>query len=128
MSGRVVHFEMPFESAARARAFYSSVFGWKLNSVPDQGYLLVTTGPTPEDGPPTDPGFINGGLVAREESVGRAPTIVIDVDDIDATLEQVEQQGGRPLLEKQEMGDMGFTAYFEDSEGNVVGLWETRKA
>ena len=126
MGGRVVHFEMPFDSAARARSFYGSVFGWELTAMPEPGYLLAMTGPTPEDGPPAEPGFINGGLVAREDSVGRAPAIVIDVDDIDAALELVEKHGGRPVLEKQEVGDMGFTAYFEDSEGNIVGLWETR--
>jgi predicted enzyme related to lactoylglutathione lyase len=85
---------------------------------------MVSTGPTPPRGP-TEPGFINGGLIHREESVGRVPVVVIDVEDIDATLARVEAQGGRPLREKPPVGDMGFSAYFEDSEGNVVGLWET---
>jgi predicted enzyme related to lactoylglutathione lyase len=28
---------------------------------------------------------------------------------------------------KQPVGDMGFTAYVKDPEGNVVGLWETAR-
>jgi hypothetical protein len=125
MGGRVVHFEMPFDSEARARSFYSTVFGWAMVPVEGQDYLLATTGPTPADGPPTEPGFINGGLVGRDESIGHVPAVVIDVEDIDATLEQIERLGGRPLREKEPVGEMGFTAYFEDPEGNIVGLWET---
>jgi predicted enzyme related to lactoylglutathione lyase len=26
---------------------------------------------------------------------------------------------------KQTVGEMGFSAYFSDSEGNIVGLWES---
>ena len=28
MSGRVVHFEMPYDDGPRARAFYGELFGW----------------------------------------------------------------------------------------------------
>ena len=125
MTGRVVHFEIPFDESRRARAFYTQVFGWGLAPwEQDPGYLMVSTGPTPESGT-AEPGFINGGLIARDESVGRVPVVVIDVEDIDATLARVEAQGGRPLREKLPVGDMGYSAYFEDSEGNVVGLWQT---
>lgn len=127
MGGRVVHFDLPFESQARASSFYSTVFGWGMQPVPGMDYVLVTTGPAPEQGPPTEAGFINGGLIQRDEPIGRSTAIVIDVEDIDATLELVEQRGGRPLREKLPVGDQGFTAYFEDTEGNVVGLWETAR-
>jgi predicted enzyme related to lactoylglutathione lyase len=30
MSGRVVHFEIPFDDGDRARAFYREAFGWQL--------------------------------------------------------------------------------------------------
>ena len=42
MSGRVVHFEIPYDDAARARAFYSDVFGWEAMEMPEMGYTLVT--------------------------------------------------------------------------------------
>jgi len=28
------------------------------------------------------------------------------------------------VVARQPVGDMGFTAYFKDTEGNLVGLWE----
>ena len=52
------------------------------------------------------------------------PTVVIDVDDIDAALAKVESLGGSTLLARTPVGEMGFSAYFQDSEGNVVGLWQ----
>ena len=40
-------------------------------------------------------------------------------------LKQVNEAGGTTVSERQAVGDMGFTAYCRDSEGNLVGLWET---
>ena len=31
MSGRIVHFEIPFDDGDRARSFYKDAFGWKLD-------------------------------------------------------------------------------------------------
>ena len=123
MSGRIVHFELPYDDAERARAFYGDLFGWNLQSYPGMDYTMVSTGPTGEQGP-TEPGFINGGMGPRA-SAGEAPRVVIDVDDIDATLAAIQAKGGTVSLPKQPVGEMGFTAYFTDTEGNVVGLWET---
>ena len=30
MSGKVVHFEIPFDDGERARAFYGETFGWQM--------------------------------------------------------------------------------------------------
>ncbi|PJC25005.1 MAG: glyoxalase, partial [Candidatus Tagabacteria bacterium CG_4_9_14_0_2_um_filter_41_11] len=41
----VVHFEMPYEDAARAIAFYEQAFGWKMQALGEEmgGYVLATT-------------------------------------------------------------------------------------
>ena len=124
MSGRVVHFEIPFDDGERASTFYSGAFGWHLDAMPDMQYVLVTTGPS-DQGPPSEPGFINGGMLARGEPVGR-PVLVVDVEDIDATLKEVERLGGSTVVGRQTVGDMGFSAYFTDSEGNLMGLWQSK--
>lgn len=123
MTGRVVHFEIPFDDGDRARAFYREAFGWELNQFPGMDYTLVTTGPS-EDAGPTEPGFVNGGMVQRGEPL-TAPTVVVDVEDIDEALKKVESLGGSTLLARTPVGEMGFSAYFRDPEGNVVGLWQT---
>jgi uncharacterized protein len=124
MSGRVVHFEIPADDVARAEEFYRSAFGWKLSSMPDVGYTMVSTTPTDEQGAPKDPGAINGGMMKRESPIS-TPVIVIDVDDIDKALATIGSNGGSTVQGKQSVMDMGFAAYFKDSEGNLMGLWQT---
>lgn len=124
MSGKIVHFEIPFDDGERARGFYREAFGWNLTEMPEMSYTIVSTGPTSEQGMPTEPGFINGGLFDRAEAAPKSPVITIDVASIDTALEKIEQLGGAKLVGRTEIPNMGFYAYFNDTEGNVMGLWE----
>ena len=103
--------------------FYREAFGWQLNAMPQFQYVLATTTPSDERTGPTEPGAINGGMMKRSGPV-TAPIIVIDVDDLDAALERVEKLGGKPAIGRQPVGDMGFSAYVHDTEGNLIGLWQ----
>ena len=123
MSGRVVHFELPVDDQDRAKTFYAESFGWGLAGVPGMPYTMATTTPSGDRGP-TEPGAINGGMAERGGPI-TAPVITIEVDDIDAALATVERHGGKTVQGRAQVGDMGFTGYFEDTEGNVVGLWQT---
>jgi uncharacterized protein len=124
MTGKVVHFEVPFDDADRARAFYRDVFGWQIQHVPELEYNLVQTGPTSEEGMPAEPGYIGGGMFARSEEIGR-PVITVEVDEIDAALATIAAHGGASVGEPMPVGEMGIAAYFTDSEGNLMGLWQT---
>jgi predicted enzyme related to lactoylglutathione lyase len=125
MSGKVVHFEIPFDDGDRARSFYKEIFDWQLVTMPEMGgYTLVMSGPSGDQGP-TEAGFINGGMLSREQAATPGPVIVMDVPSIDETLEKIGGLGGSVVAPKTPVGDMGFAAYFKDPEGNVVGLWET---
>jgi predicted enzyme related to lactoylglutathione lyase len=123
--GKVVHFEIPADDVARAQKFYNTVFGWKMNSMPEMQYTLVGTVPTDEKGMPSEAGAINGGMLKRQEPVMN-PVITIDVEDIDKALETIGKNGGKTVSKKQPVGEMGFAAYFKDSEGNTVGLWQNK--
>ena len=124
MSGRVVHFEIPFEDGDRARAFYKEAFGWQVQEMPEMSYTIVTTGPSGEQGP-TEPGFVNGGMLSRGDSAAQGPVLVVDVESIDVALERIGELGGSTVVGKTPVGGMGFAAYLTDPEGNVIGLWET---
>ncbi|NIH80451.1 VOC family protein [Amycolatopsis viridis] len=126
MSGKIVHFEIPFDDGERARGFYREAFGWNVMVMPEMDYTIVTTGPTSEQGMPAEPGFINGGMFTRAESAPKNPVLTIDVPGIDAALEKIERLGGSKLVGRTEIPDMGYYAYFTDSEGNVLGLWENK--
>lgn len=124
MSARVVHFEVPYDDADRARSFYRDVFGWQLQTVPELDYTMVSTGPVSAEGMPTEAGYIGGGMFARQPDIDR-PVITLDVEDVDAALVAVKEHGGAQVGEKVPVGDMGVAAYFTDSEGNLMGLWQT---
>ena len=124
MSGQVVHFEIPADDMGRAQDFYREAFGWQLTTVPEMGYTLVMTTPAGPDGRPSQPGAINGGMLTRQGPI-TAPVVTIDVDDIDEALARIEELGGKAATPRQAVGDMGFSAYFTDSEGNLIGLWQT---
>jgi predicted enzyme related to lactoylglutathione lyase len=125
---KVVHFEIPAEDLDRAKNFYSSVFGWKLETTPMPGggeYTSVMTTPVDEQTQlPTEPGAINGGMMQRDERTP-SPVITIDVDGIDDALQEIEAAGGTTVTPRTAIPGMGAFAYFKDPEGNVMGLWET---
>jgi hypothetical protein len=123
MSGRVVHFEIPYDDGERARVFYNEVFGWEMTELPEMSYTLVTSGPSVAEGP-DEPGFINGGMMPRREPF-TSPNLVLDVESIEVALQAVNDAGGTIVSEREQVGEMGFAAYFKDTEGNLVGLWES---
>lgn len=123
---KVVHFEVPAEDLDRAKAFYSGVFGWKLDEDHDVKYIMATT--TTVDAQtwrPTEPGAINGGMLQRNDFI-KSPVITIEVESIDDHAKKIEEAGGSVVRGKMPVGDMGFAAYIKDTEGNVIGLWENK--
>lgn len=126
--GKVVHFEIPADDVDRAKRFYGSIFGWDLQTMDmgDGEYTIVKTTAVDEQTQlPTEPGAINGGMMQRDERITTSPVITIDVDGIDDALKQIEDAGGSTIQPRTSIPGMGAFAYFKDSEGNVLGLWET---
>jgi len=115
---RVVHFELLADNPEQAAKFYSNVFGWNIQKWEggEQPYWLVTTG---EEG---EPG-INGGLM-RPGGELKATVVTIGVPSIDEYISRVEQGGGKVVMAKQEIPGMGWSAYFTDPAGTVVGLYQ----
>jgi len=119
----VVHFELPADDRERMASFYSRVFGWETQMFgPDMGnYTLVTTTET-RDGRPTTPGAINGGLFLRtDDPSSRAPSVVIAVQDIEASSRAIEEAGGK-VTAPTEIPGVGLYASFHDSEGNRMSV------
>ena len=120
---KVVHFEIPSDNPTRAKTFYEKSFGWKIDAYPGMpDYFGVSTTPVNDKRETTEPG-INGGMAKRGGALTH-PVFTIDVPNIDRALATVEKNGGKIVEKKQPVGDMGFTAYIKDSEGNVVGLYQ----
>jgi predicted enzyme related to lactoylglutathione lyase len=122
---KVEHFEIPADDHDRALKFYSEVFGWELNLIPGVQYTRLLTKRVSERDLSPRPFEVNGAIVERNEA-RKSPIITISVSDMDATLKMIEAKGGKVVSGKTPFGSRGYTAYFRDTEGNVLGLWQVR--
>ena len=123
----VVHFEMPAEDRKRMSDFYTDVFGWETNQLgEDMGnYVVVMTTESTEKGP-TKPGAINGGFYQKTDEMSSAPSIVINVDDINEHIGKVKSAGGRILGEPMDIPGVGMYVSFLDTEGNRVSMLQPK--
>jgi predicted enzyme related to lactoylglutathione lyase len=123
----VVHFEMPAKDRNRMVDFYAKVFGWQAQLFGEEmgNYATVTTGETDTDGRPKNPGFINGGFYPLSQSPeASSPSIVISVENISKSMEDVVNAGGKLLGEPVEIPEVGKYVSFVDTEGNRCSLLE----
>lgn len=91
---KVVHFEITADDLKRAKNFYKDVFGWEIDEMPEMDYTTVRTGPTDEKGMNKEPGFINGGMMKKDDLI-KNPVITIDVASISDVLDKIIDNGGK---------------------------------
>ena len=126
----VVHFEMPAKDLKRASDFYSKAFGWNMNQLgPEMGnYLLAGTADTDDNQMIQNPGEINGGFFKYEDKAGwNAPHVVIQVQDLNQTMEDIKNAGGTIEGEPMDIPGIGTYIAFTDPEGNNVGALQPPK-
>lgn len=115
--GQYTHIEIPYDDEERAKAFYSTVFGWKLSAMDGyEGYYTYDSGP----------GDLGGGLGKRNVTAPATIRNYVDVDDLDATLATVAASGGTVKEPKTDMG-FGWYAVFDDPEGNELALYQPKE-
>ena len=114
----VVHFEIPVADMDRAIKFYENVFGFKLTRQEVDGYAMAFF--PRADGKPGASGALAKGDVYVPSKEGAI--LYFDVPRIDPVLERATAQGGKVLYPKKDIGEAGFVAEIEDSEGNRIAL------
>lgn len=114
---RITHFEIPADDPERAIKFYEKVFGWKIEKWDGPiEYWMIMTGSEDEPG-------IDGGLSRREDPDTRVENM-IDVKDLEQSINEVEANGGTIIRPKMAVPTVGWLAYFKDPEGNIFGMME----
>lgn len=115
---KITHFELGAKDTERAMRFYETVFGWKFMKWEggDAEYWLATTGDDQEMG-------INGAIMPMQKDI---PQMVntIGVEDIDKAAKAIEKNGGKIIQPKMQVGNMGHVAYFIDTEGVMMGIFQ----
>ena len=123
MKNPITHFEIPADNVERAKKFYEKIFDWKIEKHDKDYYFVQTTEVGEDEWTPKEPGEINGGIVKRTMP-GEPFTNYITVTSIDNITKTIEKNGGKIVVPKTKMGEWGWWAAFQDTEGNILGLYE----
>jgi len=124
MPNPVAHFEIYADDPPKLAGFYTDLFGWKINPVEGMEYWLIGTVPTDEQGRPTEPGGINGGMMKRPMPEARAWLNYVTVESLDETLAQAQKLGAMVTRSKSAVPKMGWFAILLDPEQNVFAVWQ----
>ena len=111
-------FEIPVSDLDRAKKFYEKVFDCKLELM-EMGAMQMLKFASDE----TSYGCA-GTLVKGQ---GYKPSyegsvVYFYVEDIDAALEKVVTNRGKVIMSRTSIGEYGYIAHFQDSEGNRIAL------
>lgn len=114
MGNPVVHFEINGPDGEALSSFYSGLFGWHVQSMPEMGYGVVDT--HAGEG-------INGGIGTTDDG-STSVRFYVSADDIQGVLDRAEALGGKTVVPITEMSMVTF-ALLADPEGQVVGVvWD----
>ena len=109
------HVEVYAKDVERAKSFYGEVFGWQFQHIPEMNYTLYSTAK----------GSIGGGVSEASDETPNQLINYVYVEDIDATLSRIENNGGKTVIGTKAVGPVGWMALVEDPEGNLFGLWKS---
>lgn len=109
----IAHFEIPADDIQRAKDFYSKLFGWKIEGVPNMDYMMIDVFGAP-----------GGGLMKRMHP-GQQIMDYIGVPSVDEYSAKVEKLGGKIIVPKKAVPGMGYFVICMDTENNSFGIWET---
>lgn len=118
MRPTVYYFEIPVHDLERAITFYSAVFGCEFDRVDVDGNQMANF-------PSLEGGSGASGALAKGDSYipgKQGIRVYFDTDNIDKTLANAIAAGGKMLYPKTTIGELGWVAEFEDSEGNCIAL------
>ena len=112
---KALRFTLYYDDPERALKFYSEVLGWQMSGG-REGHYWIKAGPREEDG-------LDGDLEKRVDN--RTTVNHFRVKSFKETVARIKANGGR-IISETPMGDMGFHAFCEDTEGNIFGIMEEK--
>ena len=119
MPRKLIHwFDIPVLDIERAGNFYRSILGVELTHIEAPPDFVMKWFPSDEPG--GGGGLIQGG--GRRPSDDGTVVYFNGGGDLDTVLNRVEAAGGRVLMAKTGSDENGYVAFFNDTEGNRVGL------
>ena len=118
MTHPVMWFEVLGTDGGKLRQFYGNLFGWTFDVVEPINYGVAATG---------DARGIMGGVGEAKPGTRSWVTFYTETPDVNASLEKAKALGGKVVMPRTVTPDVTM-GIFEDPEGHVLGLVETRPA
>ena len=116
MAQPFIHIELRSADAKKAGKFYETLFGWKLQPVPEMKYTLFTAGSGP------------GGGMMQAEADGTPHWVpYVSVTQIEATVKQATALGAKVRMAVTEIPGQGKVAVLGDPAGSPIGLFQPAK-
>ena len=121
MANAFVHVELHTGDVAKAKQFYSKLFGWKLEDMPMPGggtYTMIQVG----EG--------TGGGMMSAQPPGSPPRwqAYVGVDDVAAATRKAKELGAKIVQEKMEVGGFGWMSVITDPTGATIALWQPKSS
>ena len=114
-------FEIPALDVNRAKTFYETIFDVKFDDVIEMMGMKMANFPNAMGN-----GKASGGLVQSEMHKPSMDGAVIYLNanpTIQTVIDRIESAGGKLLMPKTQISpEIGFMAFFIDTEGNKMGL------
>ena len=133
MDHTIVHFEIPANDPEKLSVFYKNLFGWKIEKVPMQAegtqggdyWMIETRAGTAQnmEKAMSTPGA-NGGMM-KKMVPNQHPVNYVMVESVDEFSKKTESLGGKIIVPKTPIPEMGAFAVCLDPEGNPFGIFET---
>jgi uncharacterized protein len=122
----IVWADIPVTDLERASKFYAHVTGMAVQAMPGGMDVAVISPPA---GQGSGEMVVSADLYVGGKPSHDGPTVYLGTGgDIDGMAARVVEAGGKMLQEKQNMGEMvGWIAFFEDTEGNRIGMQQPAK-
>jgi len=123
----VVWFEIYVENMERAKAFYENVLALKLEKmpVPTAEFETMEMWAFPSDKETSMTSYGACGMLIKMEGCapgGGGTIIYFNSDDCAIEASRVSQNGGTLFKEKTSIGEHGYFAIAQDTEGNTIGF------
>jgi len=120
MANPFVHVELNTPDPEKAKAFYSKLFDWQLEDVPDTAvstgsYTMVKVG-----------AGTGGGIMKQIPGGPSGWLAYVQVDDMHAATRKAKSLGGKVMKDVTEVMGMGWLSFIQDPTGAVLGLWKPK--
>jgi predicted enzyme related to lactoylglutathione lyase len=121
----VSHFEIYANDPDKLSHFYTSLFDWHVEHMPNMDYWVVRTVDVDENRMPKTPGAVNGGFARRPHGYGVNGSVnYVMVDSIEKYVEKAKHLGAKLTKDKTAVPGMGWFAMFTDPEGNHFAVFK----